>query len=106
MNKEKLQAISFEIISYAGDAFSYFFQAVDRARNGAIEEAEELVKKGDEQMVRAHRAQTDLLTAEAGGKELPYSIVMVHAQDHLMTTLMYERIAKEFITLYRERASM
>lgn len=106
MNKEKLQAISFEIISYAGDAFSYFFQAVDRARNGEVEEAEELVKKGDEQMVKAHRAQTDLLTAEASGKELAYSIVMVHAQDHLMTTLMYERIAKEFITLYKERASM
>ena len=29
--------------------------------------------------------------------------MLVHAQDHLMTTIMYERVAKEFITLYREK---
>lgn len=106
MNQEEIQAISFEIISYAGDAFSYFFQAVDRAKEGKAEEAEELMKKGDEQMVNAHRAQTSLLTAEATGKKLEYSIIMVHAQDHLMTTLMYERVAKEFISLYNEKADL
>lgn len=106
MNKEEIQAISFEIIGYAGDAFSYFFQAVDKARDGKIKEAEELVKVGEEQMVQAHRVQTNLLTAEAGGKDLAYSIIMVHAQDHLMTTIMYERIAKEFISLYKEKAAI
>jgi cellobiose-specific phosphotransferase system component IIA len=31
--------------------------------------------------------------------------MLVHAQDHLMTTIMYERVAKEFITLYKEKLS-
>ena len=31
---------------------------------------------------------------------------MFHAQDHLMTTRMYERVAKEFISLYNEKADL
>ena len=38
-------------------------------------------------------------------KDIEYSIMLVHAQDHLMTTIMYERVAKEFITLYKEKLS-
>ena len=31
-----------------------------------------------------------------------YSIVMVHAQDHLTMALLYERLAQEFVDVYRE----
>ncbi len=39
-------------------------------------------------MKEAHDAQSDLLSAEADGKDLAYSILMVHAQDHLTMALM------------------
>lgn len=106
MDKEKLQMMSFQLISYAGDAFSYFFQAVEKAREGKFEEADQLIAEGDKQMVEAHHAQTDLLTAEASGEEMEFSVILVHAQDHLMTTMMYERVAKEFINLYKERSRL
>lgn len=106
MDKEKLQMMSFQLISYAGDAFSYFFQAVEKAREGKFEEADQLIAEGDRQMVEAHHAQTDLLTAEASGEEMEFSVILVHAQDHLMTTMMYERVAKEFINLYKERSRL
>lgn len=104
MNKEEVQSISFQLIGYAGDAFSYFYQAVDKAREGRFEEAEELVAQGEKQLVQAHHAQTDLLTAEASGEDVEFSVILVHAQDHMMTAMMYERVAKEFITLYKERS--
>ena len=103
MNKEEIQNISFQLISYAGDACSCFMQAVTKAKEGKCEEADELLSSGNEQLVKAHKAQTDLLVTEAQGNDLEFSVLLIHAQDHLMTTIMYERIAKEFISLYKER---
>ena len=99
MNREEAQMVAFQLISYAGDAFSSFFKAVEKARNGEFDEADELIKKGESELTNAHNAQ------EAQGKDIEYSIMLVHAQDHLMTTIMYERVAKEFITLYKEKLS-
>ena len=103
MNREEAQMVAFQLISYGGDAFSSFFKAVEKARNGEFDEADELIKKGESELTNAHNAQTELLAKEAQGKDIEYSIMLVHAQDHLMTTIMYERVAKEFITLYREK---
>ena len=103
MNREEAQMVAFQLLSYAGDAFSSFFKAVEKARNGEFDEADELIKKGESELTNAHNAQTELLAKEAQGKDIEYSIMLVHAQDHLMTTIMYERVAKEFITLYREK---
>ena len=105
MNREEAQMVAFQLISYAGDAFSLFFKAVEKARNGEFDEADELIKKGESELTNAHNAQTELLAKEAQGKDIEYSIMLVHAQDHLMTTIMYERVAKEFITLYKEKLS-
>ena len=95
MNREEAQMVAFQLISYAGDAFSSFFKAVEKARNGEFDEADELIKKGESELTNAHNAQTELLAKEAQGKDIEYSIMLVHAQDHLMTTIMYERVAKE-----------
>ena len=105
MNREEAQMVAFQLISCAGDAFSSFFKAVEKARNGEFDEADELIKKGESELTNAHNAQTELLSKEAQGKDIEYSIMLVHAQDHLMTTIMYERVAKEFITLYKEKLS-
>ena len=40
-----------------------------------------------------------VLMGELSGKE------KVRVMHHLMTTIMYERVAKEFITLYKEKLS-
>lgn len=103
MTKEDAQSIAFQLISFAGDAFSYFYKAVEEARNGDFDESDKLIIKGEEQLTQAHNAQTELLTEESQGKDMEYSILLVHAQDHLMTAIMYERVAKEFIVLYKEK---
>ena len=102
MNKEETQMMAFQLIGFAGDAFSHFFQAIDAAKKADYEEAERLIQEGKKSMKEAHDAQTDLLSAEADGKDLAYSILMVHAQDHLTMALMYERLASEFISVYKE----
>ena len=85
--------------------FHHSLKQLKKARNGEFDEADELIKKGESELTKAHNAQTELLAKEAQGKNIEYSIMLVHAQDHLMTTIMYERVAKEFITLYKEKLS-
>ena len=102
MNKEETQMMAFQLIGFAGDAFSHFFQAIDAAKKADYEEAERLIQEGKKSMKEAHDAQTDLLSAEADGKDLAYSILMVHAPDRLTMALMYERLASEFISVYKE----
>ena len=43
MNREEAQMVAFQLISYAGDAFSSFFKAVEKARNGEFDEADDRV---------------------------------------------------------------
>ena len=102
MNREQTQGMAFQLIGYAGDAFSHFFQAVSEAKAGNYEKAQQCIAEGRKSMVEAHNAQNDLLAGEAGGEDMVYSIVMVHAQDHLTMALLYERLAQEFVDVYRE----
>lgn len=103
MTKEELQNIAFEIISYSGNAFSYFYQAVEEMYAGNKDKALELLKTGESELNLAHNAQTNLLGVEANGENLDFSIILIHAQDHLMTTIMYERIAKQLIKVIEGR---
>ena len=102
MNKEDLQNIAFEIIAHAGEAFSMFFQAVEEARTGSFDKADELMAEGEKILNEAHNAQTGMLTAEAQGKDLDLGIIAIHGQDHLMTTIMYQRMAKQIIGILRD----
>ena len=51
-------------------------------------------------MTEAHEVEKDLITEEARGINEDYGVLMMHAQDHLMTTLNFERFAKRIIKLY------
>lgn len=102
MNREETLGVAFQLIGHAGDAFSHFFQAISEAKAGNYDEAERCITEGRKSMVEAHNTQNDLLAGEANGEDMAYSIVMVHAQDHLTMALMYERLALEFVDVYRE----
>ena len=60
-NKEEqpIEMVSFEIIANAGEARSLAFQALDEAKQGHFDVADELMKKSDESATLAHKAQTD-----------------------------------------------
>ncbi|WP_161945236.1 PTS lactose/cellobiose transporter subunit IIA, partial [Bacillus cereus] len=48
----------------------------------------------------AHNSQTQILAAEAGGESVELGFIMVHAQDHLMTTLLLSDIVEHLIEIY------
>ena len=97
MTKEDVTMVGFEIVAYAGDARSKLMIALNKAQNGEFEEAEEC-------LVGAHNAQTDILGKEAAGENLEISFIMVHGQDHLMTTILLKELMKHLIELYKRGA--
>lgn len=97
---EKIFELSFEIIAFAGNAKGIAFEAIRKAKSGQIEEARKLLKESKEEVNKAHRCQTSLIQQEASGEKVETSVVLIHAQDHLMTTMNYQMLAEEFIDLY------
>ena len=58
-------------------------------------------EEADKELVLAHQAQTDLLQEFSRGTTIEIQIIMVHAQDHLMTTMTLLEVAKEMEHLYK-----
>ena len=88
--KEEISMVGFEIVAYAGDAQTDLLAALDAAREGDFEKAEQLHKDASDALIGAHDTQTKLLSQEAGGGEMEMTFIMAHAQDTLMTTMILE----------------
>lgn len=94
---------SFGIIASAGDARSFAFQALEAAKSGDFDEAKRLIEESEKASTKAHKAQTDLLFQEMNGEHTEVNVLLVHAQDHLMTSMLALELIKEMIQLYEER---
>ena len=104
MNREEVTLLGFEIVAYAGDARSKLLEALKAAEAGDFAKAEALVEEAAGCIAEAHKAQTSMLAQEATGEEIPYSITMMHGQDHLMTTILLKDLIHHLIELYKRGA--
>ena len=98
--KRDIELIAFSIIANAGDAMSSFFNALNFYKKGDKQKSEELMKAGDEFLIEAHKAQFGLISKESNNEDIPYSLIMVHAQNHLMGALNTKNNVKEMMDLY------
>ncbi|MGN1277465.1 MAG: PTS lactose/cellobiose transporter subunit IIA [Floccifex sp.] len=100
--EKDINQISFEIIAYAGQARSFAFQALQEAKNHNYQQAQELLKQASESSVKAHQAQTDLLFDEMNGNQNEVNVLLVHSQDHLMTSMLAQELIEELIFMYKK----
>ena len=92
----------FALILHGGNARSASLEAIAFARQGDFgENASEKMKLAREEISAAHRIQTDLIQEEARGNHAEISLLLVHAQDHLMNAITVKELAEEFITLHK-----
>lgn len=101
--KMELEEISMSLIAYAGDARTLAYQALAQAKQGNFLEAHKLMAQSEEKSVLAHKVQTDLLFAEANGEAIEVNILLIHAQDHMMTGMLAQELIKELIEMYESR---
>jgi PTS system cellobiose-specific IIA component len=94
------------IIVHGGDARSSCLKAVRFARNGQFEEAEKLMSRADENLLKAHAIQTRLIQDEIRGSKNEITLLMVHAQDHLMNAMAVKDLCIELIEETRKRIEL
>ncbi|MFV0247119.1 MAG: PTS lactose/cellobiose transporter subunit IIA [Mycoplasmatales bacterium] len=83
MEKKEITEEAFKIIAFSGDAFDQYYKAVEVFKENNIVKSKEHLQNGDKFLNCAHQIQTCLIQEEVNGKDIPYSLVMTHAQDHL-----------------------
>lgn len=101
MNEEMVTAC-FQMITYVGTARSCYINAIQCAKEGKFDEAAKLIKEGEDAFVQGHDGHSDLLAKEASGELSETGILLIHAEDQLMSAEGFRIIAEEFISLYKK----
>lgn len=100
--EQSLEMIIFEIISHAGDARGFVYEALNKANEGDYKNADKALKEADDALHKAHKVQTRIIQAEAGGEKTELSVLFVHAQDHLMTAMEARSLVEHIIKLHKK----
>ncbi len=101
---EEMQMVAFQIIAQVGSAKSYYVEAMQFARNNEFDKADEALKTGEEEYAKAHHFHHDLVQKEAEGEQLPFSMMIIHAEDQLLNTETIKIMAEEIIELRKQMA--
>ncbi|CUH95561.1 hypothetical protein P22_1632 [Propionispora sp. 2/2-37] len=94
-----MEEVAFNIILHAGDARSHALEALRYAREQKFTEAAASMAEAKAELIAAHHIQTNLLQSEADGKKQDISLLLVHAQDHLMTAILAKDLIEEMILM-------
>ena len=97
-----LELICFEIISNVGGARSYFIEAIQHAKIGDYKKAEELITEGETFFTKGHHAHAKLIQSEANGELSEITLLLLHAEDQLMSAEAFKILANEFIDVYKK----
>ena len=100
---DKKTEMIMSLIVNGGNAKSLAMQAIYAAKKGDFEEASKSLAESNDFLLKAHHGQTDLLTKEASGEKAEITLLMVHAQDHLMNAITVKDLAAEIVDLYKNK---
>ncbi|HEA3091461.1 TPA: PTS N,N'-diacetylchitobiose transporter subunit IIA [Aeromonas salmonicida] len=93
------------LIINAGMSRSLCFEALRQAKAGQFSEADDLLRQAGEAANAAHAVQTRLIEADEGEGKIPVKLILVHAQDHLMTAMLAKELVTELIELHSKLAA-
>lgn len=97
-----MEEIVSNIIMHSGKARSYSMEAITFAKEGKFEKSREFIRMADEELGYAYSSQTSLIQGEAANDKVDISLLLVHAQDQLMTTMTFKDLAIELIEINKK----
>lgn len=98
----EMELILFNIIANVGSARSSFIEAISFAKEQDFKQARDKIIEGEEAFVEGHKAHMQLVSKEAAGEKVEFSLLLIHAEDQLMNAETFKILAKEFIDLYEK----
>lgn len=99
---DSMELIAFNIISNVGMAKSLAMESLREARKGNYELSEEKMKEAEKFLVEGHHAHAELIQKEAAGQKLEFSLIILHAEDQMMSAETIKDLTKEMIAMYKE----
>lgn len=102
MVSEKIQEISFVIISNVGEAKSLALEAIRASSTKKYSEADKLIDEAESLVVVAEKAHMDLISKEASGETVEFALLLMHAEDQMLSTQTVIILAKEMINIYKK----
>ena len=95
------ETVALTLIASSGTARSMAYEALALAKSGDFEQSHNQIEEANKALLQAHETQTSLLVNEANGNHLPVDVLLVHAQDHLMTSILAVELIEEIIDLHK-----
>ena len=97
---EGLELQCFQIISAVGMARSSYIEAIQEAKKGNFDRAREMVAEGEQSFLGGHEAHAKMIQQEASGEKVEPCLLLIHAEDQLMSAETFKIIAEEMIGNY------
>jgi PTS system cellobiose-specific IIA component len=98
----EVQKACFLMISYVGAAKSKFIEAVRKAEEGDFDGATSLLAEGDKDYLQGHDVHAKILARDAAGDDpLDFSILLVHAEDQMMSAETIRSLVDGLISICR-----
>lgn len=95
-----MEEICFQIIASVGSAKSQYIEAISKAQDGDFDAARGLIESGGQDFLSGHNVHLQLLTNDAGGRSVQFSMLLMHAEDQLMEAETFRVVAENFIDVH------
>ena len=99
---EELEEVVMGLIINSGQARSLAYAALKQAKQGDFAAAKTMMDQSRIALNEAHLVQTKLIEGDQGEGKMKVSLVLVHAQDHLMTSMLARELVAELIELHEK----
>ena len=97
-----IELVVMEIITNAGESKSEAMMALQHAKRHEWQACDAALMRSKEAAGRAHAIQTQLIGLDEGEGKVPVTLVMVHAQDHLMNTILVKELLGYMMNMQNE----
>ena len=98
------EVMSMTIIANSGECRARVFDALRLVRDSKdYEGAKKLLAEAEKYSIEAHKVQMDLLVKQANNEDVKVDVLLVHAQDHLMTTMVAQELITEMVEYYKPK---
>lgn len=98
---DDLELVFCQIIAQAGTAKSSYIEAMRLARKGEFAQAESLIQEANTAFMKAHEGHRELLVKEADGEKIPFSLLLMHAEDQLNSAEIFKTMSEENVELMK-----
>lgn len=99
---DEFEEIIMGLIINSGQARSIAYAALQKAKQGDFAQAKKMMEQSRTALNEAHKIQTRLIGDDQGLGKTKVSLVLVHAQDHLMTSMLARELVTELIELHEK----